>query len=934
MPNLSVTTKTEFLKLKSEFDKLGWFKRIFFPGELATSLNFNSTPIETTEQGWHIWKTFQKPSWFQKWLFPFLDDFANNSLTSNLEKLKRLGKLSQDYFEVAAQNSNPETTVEALIYLEEQDLLSIYKRSAQTLRYTEANVKAKLMLIAQANEPLKIANAFNKLYRSSIYFFTGSDKEDNKKLLLGNDDNDCIVVAEHKFPELAASGLFTLYSNSLLSCENEIDSIANREVIKNSLRPDKAANALVALKKATLLTGDNAQVNRNAVANHVNPQDLANALIHLNKTNLLNDSNRDAVTAHAFPEEVAKGLCEFEKEGLLATDQAQDYRDLLVKQKSPNRIASALVILIKAGLASDNYIDAVAKHDDCWSAAITIKDLGKANLLIGEDAQANLNAALPRKTCYGVVWGLDLLNKANLLTGNNAQRFRDAISAHSSPADLAYSIKLLHDANLLNGEQTQQNLAAIGALNNPWDFMTLLNILFNTNPDQPGFDRLVGYGNLLCNNPELEHFYRTLGIYLSINPDIDAIVALCENAQQEDTAIVQRNIYNYFLRTALENMLGEIRRAYEEPRAVNNAQNTHTASVHSTTDLTAWLLLTKYADQHINNSNISLLPIINKIKLFKQESHSDTFTYKIDKAIACLERLNEQFVHIKTSPEKKTVCLRLIEETALAKNETVTNLLSQLRDDQNTDLKIPLNFFIECLFKEINSEGKADHMEAFINAIYEIQRGYNLDENGKDNTVNNDDKPICFGGTANKFCERLQGLSPLIQFIYVTEQTINLKVFQLITNQAIANADSLLEMAKLGDVEKQSEFMKLMDDWGKNQTETIFSNAFNQVNSIIQSMPEATIFKIVKGNEAFANILIAIKEYLIPSFPDINTDKKYYNNDSKAKFQTLVDAKSEFMQNKISQQSANAQMLNTHGIYATDSTTSTLPAAPSKNPAL
>jgi hypothetical protein len=65
--------------------------------------------------------------------------------------------------------------------------------------------------------------------------------------------------------------------------------------------------------------------------------------------------------------------------------------------------------------------------------------------------------------------------------------------------------------------------------------------------------------------------------------------------------------------------------------------------------------------------------------------------------------------------------------------------------------------------------------DVLINGLYEIQRGYNLNEQGIDNQGN--DRPICIAGTFNKLMETLQvACVEEAQIIYITKETATLKL--------------------------------------------------------------------------------------------------------------------------------------------------------------
>ena len=69
---------------------------------------------------------------------------------------------------------------------------------------------------------------------------------------------------------------------------------------------------------------------------------------------------------------------------------------------------------------------------------------------------------------------------------------------------------------------------------------------------------------------------------------------------------------------------------------------------------------------------------------------------------------------------------------------------------------------------------KSEAKERLIEGLYEIQRGYNLDENNVDD--NGGDRPICIPGTFNKIMEKLVGINANVQIVHITKETATAKL--------------------------------------------------------------------------------------------------------------------------------------------------------------
>ena len=246
------------------------------------------------------------------------------------------------------------------------------------------------------------------------------------------------------------------------------------------------------------------------------------------------------------------------------------------------------------------------------------------------------------------------------------------------------------------------------------------------------------------------------------------------------------------------------------PAPINGHQSTHTASVHTTTDLTAWLLLEKHKkelEKHKKKKTdpinlLGLWPVI-KHKFLQRKtqieqkiqnlelSQTDSTEGQVEQlrgahtildalisteskmktAEDCLKRLTDVSCDIVLSVEKKQTALNYINESELKHDAVIQALLPGLIEQNGQESKLSLQQFIGWIYEEIEQNpSKPDYILGFIEALYEIQRGYYLDKKGQDDLK--ESHSICYGGTANKFPELLVGLSSLIHFVFITEATI------------------------------------------------------------------------------------------------------------------------------------------------------------------
>ena len=77
-----------------------------------------------------------------------------------------------------------------------------------------------------------------------------------------------------------------------------------------------------------------------------------------------------------------------------------------------------------------------------------------------------------------------------------------------------------------------------------------------------------------------------------------------------------------------------------------------------------------------------------------------------------------------------------------------------------------------------------DALAQFVKGLYEIQRGYNLSEDGKD--LLGLDDPICTAGTFNKIIEKLIGIHPDCELRYITKKQASAKLHVVVIEEVLA----------------------------------------------------------------------------------------------------------------------------------------------------
>lgn len=75
-----------------------------------------------------------------------------------------------------------------------------------------------------------------------------------------------------------------------------------------------------------------------------------------------------------------------------------------------------------------------------------------------------------------------------------------------------------------------------------------------------------------------------------------------------------------------------------------------------------------------------------------------------------------------------------------------------------------------------------DAQVQLIEGLYEIQRGYNLTEQGIDE--GGSDRPICSAGTFNKLVEKLNGIHSEVEVLFITHEVARLKFPNIVKEEA------------------------------------------------------------------------------------------------------------------------------------------------------
>lgn len=656
--------------------------------------------------------------------------------------------------------------------------------------------------------------------------------------------------------------------------------------------------ALERINNAGLLSDTYAQANFRSIVEHQDPWALAMAFNGVMRAGLLSDelaqANFQALLSHQNLSAVIQGLEILITSGPLRSGQVQaGFQAIAAANHNPKFIALVLASLNTAGLLEQAlaHIQAITSHQDPNIVAWALITLNTAGFLNSEHAQANLHAMIHHQCPGTVVSALNSLNDQGLLSSEQAQANFQAVTSHQDPTLIARGLTILNTEGLLNEKYGQANRQAL--VNNPevvgmlyiLQRANLLNLL-NDEQKQTYFDEVITHKRIL-NQINWNH----IPLYLLTAVHFTALINLCVHHQGDIEAGGQ----------AAQDYVDDLIRVPQEreENALNQAQSTHTASVHLATDLTAWLLQHRYAELSLTPRQVQE-EFAQFTGLIKEFDHKAANQQQHAAAVRALERLDDAEVILQLEGpdgKQKERCLQLIESTNLKDLDLIKSLLPSLLADKDKPSSLSLKQFIVLLFYAAKDhpiderENLETIYQAFVDALYEIQRGYNLEQLplGARDSGDGEDLTICYGGTANKFCEFLSSFSPLIQFIYITEESINLKLKQILLHRVRTKLEVLGEQCKT-DLDCKTQLTQyitsLMDEEAAGE---FLTTCWHENEMAIKDslFAEFIPYSLSYGDEKLLECLQQFKEHSLPYLGAINPDNPNYPSETKTWFAKL-----------------------------------------------
>ena len=443
-----------------------------------------------------------------------------------------------------------------------------------------------------------------------------------------------------------------------------------------------------------------------------------------------------------------------------------DNQDLVRVHPNPKQFALALCNLKKAGILTSDNRAIVAADTHPYKLAKALLHLHKAHILTPD----NLNKVYKHPRRSDLVNPLCVLQEASIL---NQESFSEIIRC-TDPRRLARALSDLHRAQIL----TPENRAIIIQHTSVYGLDIALDALRRAGLlNQENFTTITAPNHIvLIRSPASNEIWERIPQHLLTQ----------DNFQRLLTAAEQENPMQA-LRRVRGQILGE---TPQHVPAFNQGQSTHTASVHRSVSDCAIKLKNLYSkDLNIDNT-------IKEIKTFVNSLNNSP---KSLAAKNCIQRITQADYHF-IDPVSNVSTRELL---ALA--------YTAIHDDSKR-------------FGTLT-----DAKTLFVEGLYEIQRGYNLNDKGVDQ--GGDDRPICKAGTFNKPMEKLHGIHQDVFIYFITHVSASSK-FPRLSKECALNYLNALASPKTP--EDFCQLKKLLSDLKKDKTlEPIWENIKSEVSKLL-----------------------------------------------------------------------------------------------------
>lgn len=559
------------------------------------------------------------------------------------------------------------------------------------------------------------------------------DKYENEKNFLSHffsSDNAIIQLNaisranKNKDAELTAEHVMRV--NIIIASIKNINDIKvqnSNKILNRTLREIAEANSSILEIEACAVLIDADiynEVNLNKILSHAKPNEIINVLVETERYGLLDNNRFDQIISHPDIDMLLQGFNELVSQ----------------RNKSPkfNNFSTFMAVFIGAMCAGPG-ITFLILIPPLFPFAIGALVFGVTLSAIPFARRAL--AKLYRYSIYPIKSQLDRMLKhekpSELINGisilkfsEQSEYYRNILGNSNYPYGYAKIFNILHDNHIfikknldIISTNKNVNLDKISSI-----LHTFLCRNFKNNLTDKLFAQTFEYADILTDARIWQAICR-LPQHLLKPKLFGNIISICGETHRDKEAKI----------VALEEHLTRLLNANDANQVQNiftQRQNTHTASVHQSVSKSARRLIETYKlkPNDVDNN-------ITAIKEWSKKLDKTIFTQKA--AFNAIKRLTRS----KNSYEDIGSKVSTRQLLALA--------WCAINDDTNR----------KC--------AKPDALDFFIEGLSESQREYNKTEKGQD-------KPACAGGTFNKIMEKLAVISPLVEIVFITTETAQLKL--------------------------------------------------------------------------------------------------------------------------------------------------------------
>ena len=437
--------------------------------------------------------------------------------------------------------------------------------------------------------------------------------------------------------------------------------------------------------------------------------DIVRPLTYLQQQGLFNEDNTLIVVNHANPSDLAFMLSSLQHARILN----QENFNLVANPLKSRDLFFALPYLQRARILNPENFNLVANHANPFSFAYALYDLQESGMLNTDNLDFLIKHANPLELASALV----SLKGARLLTLEN----QNVVVKHPNPRDLASALTRLDSlAGILN----QDSFTIVANQDHPINIAGVLIYLHRAGIlNQENQDALIHPNHVqLLGNEALQRVWGQIPSHLLTQANFQQLLVAsrAENPLQE-------------LERVTTQIIGVVDVEARPAQVFNDGQSTHRESVHRSVSTSARKLMDNYG------RGTNLEAKIKEIKAFVQGLDGSP---KHQAAKRCITRIT-------------------------ARDYFFT-------DTSGVSTRQLLALAFRAIHDETKRNGSLEDAKAlFIQALYEIQRGYNINEQGFDD--GQPDRSICLHGTFNKIMEKLNGIHTDVEIYYITPQGANFK---------------------------------------------------------------------------------------------------------------------------------------------------------------